>query len=155
MWNILEGNRLSCGKNRLAFILTIELFVLQTAPVSTLEFLAMRSPYAMRKTVFLLHCAILVSFSFSASAAADQFSGVVVFREAGFPTADSAASSPQWIDAVFPGAHFSTAEDLPALLIFSAEEIFWLWAASRSRAQPIGMGVAGSYAITVFDSPVH
>jgi len=57
-------------------------------------------------------CLLLGSVSFAAEASP----GVVVFREAGFPSADSASPSPELLQKLFPDAEFSSESQLPAEL---------------------------------------
>src|SRR5271165_2878746 len=52
----------------------------------------------------------------SVSAAAQDFSGAVIFYEAGFPSADSAAPSHEQLSAALPGAHFVSTDELTAAL---------------------------------------
>lgn len=51
-----------------------------------------------------------------ASRAAEKFSSVVVFSEAGFPAAESSAPSQSQLQTILVGSRFGTAQRLPALL---------------------------------------
>ncbi len=59
--------------------------------------------------------ALLLSLG-SSVFASDQFSGAVVFSEAGFPMADAAAPSIHQLTTLLPGAHFVPAAQLAAVL---------------------------------------
>lgn len=64
--------------------------------------------------VFLLLVAL---FSLGASSfAADQFASVVVLNEPGFPVADSSGSPAPRMEALLPGAHLASADQLTAAL---------------------------------------
>jgi hypothetical protein len=58
--------------------------------------------------------------------AAAQTLGMVVLSENAFPVADSAAPSPQQLQALFPHAHLSSAEQLPAALQDAATRLLVL-----------------------------
>ena len=63
---------------------------------------------AVLATIFLFY------FSANANAKIKDFSGVAVFSETGFPSADAAA--PASLESVLSGAHFASADQLSALL---------------------------------------
>jgi hypothetical protein len=58
--------------------------------------------------------------------AAETLSSVVVFADAGFPSADSAAPSPDQLQRIFPGAHYAAMPELRALLADSASRLLVL-----------------------------
>ena len=67
----------------------------------------------MRKIpVFIL----VVAFLSLCAPAAEQFSSVVVFREPGFPSADSASPSAHQLELALPGARFASADQLASAL---------------------------------------
>lgn len=72
----------------------------------------------MNKSKIGFYAAVLVLFSLSfaghANAQTKDFPGVVVFSEAGFPSADAAA--PASLESTLAGAHFASAEQLSAAL---------------------------------------
>jgi len=55
-------------------------------------------------------CVVLLAFT--PAVVAQTSSAVVVFREAGFPAADSASPSPEELQKLFPSAHFASADEL-------------------------------------------
>jgi len=65
-------------------------------------------------------CLLLSPLASAAAAADSNTAGVVVFSEAGFPAADSAAPSAQQLQDGFPGAKFATAAQLADTLGASA-----------------------------------
>ena len=68
-----------------------------------------------RPILACLFCASLLCFC-DPVRAAEHFSPVVVFAEAGFPLADTTAPSPQQLQTLLPGARFASAEQLPSWL---------------------------------------
>jgi hypothetical protein len=69
----------------------------------------------MRKILVCVFCAFMLG-SGSMARGAERFSAVVVFVEAGFPAADTAAPSPQQLQTLLPGGRIASAEQLPASL---------------------------------------
>ncbi len=68
----------------------------------------------MKKLRAFLSVAILLSLG--EALAAERFSSAVLFVESCFPAADSAAPSPQQLEALLPGAHLASADQLGLLL---------------------------------------
>jgi hypothetical protein len=69
----------------------------------------------MRTVSLSIIGAFLLSLS-AGAAAADRFSGAVVFSESGFPAADASAPSAHQLAALLPGARFAPAGQLATLL---------------------------------------
>src|ERR1035437_1593482 len=72
-----------------------------------------RSPHQatlMRTTVIFAVAALFFLVSRAALLAQAGMSSVLVFSESGFPTANSAAPSPQQLAAIFPGAQLAGAD---------------------------------------------
>jgi len=57
---------------------------------------------------------------------AQESSGVLVFREEGFPVADSASPSPAQLEPLFPAARLASAQELPGLLDAASTKLFVL-----------------------------
>jgi hypothetical protein len=70
-----------------------------------------------------LYAALLASTPILAAQAP---SVVVVFRETGFPAADSASPSPEELQKLFVGAHFASADELRTELSFSTTRVLVL-----------------------------
>jgi hypothetical protein len=70
-----------------------------------------------------LYAALLAS---TPTLAAQAPSVVVVFRETGFPAADSASPSPEELQKLFAGAHFASADELRTELNFSTTRVLVL-----------------------------
>jgi hypothetical protein len=71
------------------------------------------SAILMKKACLLLSCFLIFT---SALTCAEQFSDAVVFRESGFPTADSAAPTTEWVEGLLPGARLASTNELAGLL---------------------------------------
>jgi hypothetical protein len=69
----------------------------------------------MSKAVISAIC-ITILFACTAVLAAEQPSSIVVFSEAGFPTADSASPSPEQLEKILPAARLVSEEQLGTLL---------------------------------------
>jgi hypothetical protein len=77
----------------------------------------------MKKVCLLFSCFVIFA---SAVACAEQFSGAVVFRESGFPVADSAAPPAKWVEGILPGARLASTDELPGLLKDTATHLLVL-----------------------------
>jgi hypothetical protein len=80
----------------------------------------------MRKPVVFAVAALFFLVSQAALLAQAGMSSVLVFSESGFPTADSAAPSPQQLAAIFPGAQLAGADHLPDALAAPATRLLIL-----------------------------
>ncbi len=80
----------------------------------------------MRTTVIFAVAALFLLVSQSALLAQAGMSSVLVFSESGFPTANSAALSPQQLAAIFPGAQLAGADHLPDALVAPATRLLIL-----------------------------
>jgi hypothetical protein len=80
----------------------------------------------MRTTVIFAVAALFLLVSQSALLAQAGMSSVLVFSESGFPTANSAAPSPQQLAAIFPGAQLAGADHLPDALAAPATRLLIL-----------------------------
>jgi len=69
----------------------------------------------MGKTLVFIVCAAWL-FPCSAALAAEKFSTVVVFSDAGFPAAESPTPTQPQLETMLPGARLAAPEQLPALL---------------------------------------
>src|SRR6266851_5023630 len=69
---------------------------------------------------------IILILAWANGSSAQSLSAVVIFSDAGFPNADSASPSPEQLQRIFPGAHFSSADQLRALLDDPATRLFVL-----------------------------
>ncbi|HEX2712352.1 MAG TPA: hypothetical protein VHM88_09040, partial [Candidatus Acidoferrales bacterium] len=69
----------------------------------------------MDKALVSLFC-LGVFFVCPTPLVAETPSPIVVFAEPGFPTADSASTSPEQLQKLMPGARFSTMDQLSELL---------------------------------------
>jgi hypothetical protein len=70
---------------------------------------------AIRCTSLLL-VLLLIAAGAAPRSAAQNLSGIVVFSEPGFPTADSASASHDQLSTILSAAHFATADELGAAL---------------------------------------
>src|SRR5260370_15148402 len=77
-----------------------------------------------RRRTTLLWIALILAWANGSSA--QSLSSVVVFSDAGFPTADSASASTDQLSGIFPGAHFASAGQLRELLDDPATRLFVL-----------------------------
>jgi hypothetical protein len=65
------------------------------------------------KKIILGFC---LAVMFCSAALGEQFAGAVVFHESGFPAADTAAPSDQWINGLLPAAKTASVDQLSAML---------------------------------------
>jgi hypothetical protein len=74
--------------------------------------------YRLRTFVFQLWLALIIGFLFvqRTTVAASNPPPIVVFSEAGFPSVDSAAPSPEQLKELLPNARFAALEDFRSLL---------------------------------------
>src|SRR3989442_13563828 len=69
---------------------------------------------------------IILILAWANGSSAQSLSSVVIFSDAGFPTADSASASPNQLQRIFPGARIASAEQLRALLDDQVTRLFVL-----------------------------
>ena len=69
---------------------------------------------------------IVLVFAWANGSSAQSLSSVVIFSDAGFPTADSASASPNQLRRIFPAARLASADQLRALLDDQVTRLFVL-----------------------------
>ena len=69
---------------------------------------------------------IVLVFAWANGSSAQSLSSVVIFSDAGFPTADSASASPNQLQIIFPAARLASADQLRALLDDQVTRLFVL-----------------------------
>ena len=69
---------------------------------------------------------IVLVFAWANGSSAQSLSSVVIFSDAGFPTADSASASPDQLQIIFPAARLASADQLRALLDDQVTRLFVL-----------------------------